>query len=171
MEDHGITILTIMSDIKTKAEDSVELALSQQAIIQRIFQDQIEATSKLVNATRQAYTDVLWGSIWSMNWLGIVMALKPCYKYCKFSRSVTTYSSFQVDSLMAITLLQTSRPLIFAWLVLLWLYLYWSLVGLNTSATSRTYQASFIAFSSDSTSLRILLDPLRKCHLEFKSLR
>lgn len=90
MQDHGTTTLTIMSDIKTKAEDSLELALSQQAIIQQIFQDQIEATSKLVNATRQAYTDVLWGSIWSMNWVGIVMALKPYYKYCKFSRSVTT---------------------------------------------------------------------------------
>lgn len=82
MQDEGSTALVLMSDMKMKAEDSVELALSQQLVLQQLFKDQLEATSQLVNATQQAYANVIWNSIVSIKWLGVVMALKPYYGYC-----------------------------------------------------------------------------------------
>ena len=83
MQEQGSSTLDVLTKVKSTSEDSVELALAHQAIIQQMFQDQLEATAILVNATRQAYTDVMWGSILSMNWLTILAAGQSYYKNCE----------------------------------------------------------------------------------------
>lgn len=83
MQAEGAIASQHMASIKTAAEKNVELVSSHHEIMQQLLFEQSEATAKLVNVTKNAYHTALMRGLWTVKWLGVVMALYPRYKYCE----------------------------------------------------------------------------------------
>lgn len=87
MQDEGSTALHHLTTVKSASEETSVLLVAQHAQFEDFYQQQMEKIALLSNSMRDAYSNMMFGSLLSVNWIGILTAIPSYYRHCMYSDS------------------------------------------------------------------------------------